>query len=119
MGGRRGKKRNLLLFIKREGVSKEGRRRITSSAREVPAWPLAQDYGRVAKTWLDSDHEKERGRGRADAGSLSKREEPVAPEPSVDYDSNDHGTGPKGKKKGLSRTSFFSHFAFESTHFFR
>ena len=68
-------------------------------------WPLAQDYGRVAKTWLDSDHEKERGRGRADAGSLSKREEPVAPEPSVDYDSNDHGTGPKGKKKGLSRTS--------------
>ena len=82
-------------------------------------WPLAQDYGRVAKTWLDSDHEKERGRGRADAGSLSKREEPVAPDPSVDYDSNDHGTGPKGKKKGLSRTSFFSHFAFESTHFFR
>ena len=82
-------------------------------------WPLAQDYGRVAKTWRDSDHEKERGRGRADAGSLSKREEqPVAPEPSVDYDSNDHGTGPKGKKKGLSRTSFFSHFAFVSTHFF-
>ena len=26
-------------------------------------WPLAQDYGRVAKTWRDSDHEKERGRG--------------------------------------------------------
>ena len=52
--------------------------------------PLAQDYGRVPKTWLDSDHQKERGRGRADAGSLSKKEEPVAPESSVEYDSNDH-----------------------------
>ena len=49
--------------------------------------PLAQDYGRVPKTWLDSDHQKERGRGRADAGSLSKEEEPVAPESSVEYDS--------------------------------
>ena len=61
--------------------------------------PLAQDYGRLPKTSSDSDHQKERGRERADAGSLPKKEEPVEPEPSVKYDSNDHETGPIGRGK--------------------